>query len=81
MPLGITKGIATWQSQQRTVERFTDNAAYTSAHSDDTLVLAGPPRSIDKNEQATSGWQSLLAIGMIQAFQFTAKSQRNQCKP
>jgi len=73
MPLGITKGIGTWQSQQRTVERFTDNAAYTSAHPDDTLVLAGPPRKIDANEQATSGWQSLLAIGMIQAFQFSSQ--------
>lgn len=73
MPLGITKGIGTWQSQQRTVERFTDNAAYTSAHPDDTLVLAGPPRKIDANEQATSGWQSLLAIGMIQSFQFNSQ--------
>jgi len=73
MPLGITKGIGTWQSQQRTVERFTDNAAYTSAHPDDTLVLAGPPRQIDSNEQDTSGWQSLLAIGMIQGFQFSSQ--------
>lgn len=73
MPLGITKGIGTWQSQQRTVERFTDNATYTSAHPDDTLVLAGPPRKIDSNEEATSGWQSLLAIGMIQGFQFNSQ--------
>lgn len=73
MPLGITKGIGTWQSQQRTVERFTDNAAYTAAHPDDTLVLAGPPRKIDANEQDTSGWQSLMAIGMLQGFQMNSQ--------
>lgn len=73
MPLGITKGIGTWQSQSRTVERFTDNAAYTSAHPDDTLVLAGPPRKIDSSQTATEGWQSLMAIGMIQGFQFSSQ--------
>jgi len=73
MPLGITKGIGTWQSQQRTVERFTDNAAYTSAHPDDTLVLTGPPRQIDSEEQATSGWQSLMAVGMQQGFQWSSQ--------
>ena len=73
MPLGITKGIGTWQSQQRTVERFTDNAAYTSAHPDDTLVLTGPPRHIDADEQATDGWQSLMSVGMLQGFQFNSQ--------
>lgn len=73
MPLGITKGIGTWQSQQRTVERFTDNAAYSSAHPDDTLVLAGPPRKIDSDEGEPSGWKSLLAIGMLQGFQFNSQ--------
>jgi len=73
-PLGITKGIASWKStQQHSVERFTDNAAYTSAHPDDTLLLAGPPRKISSSQGNTSnseGWQSLLAIGMVQSFQF-----------
>lgn len=73
--LGITKGIASWKStQQHTVERFTDNAAYTSAHPDDTLVLAGPPRKLSASQKPETGsdaaWQSLLAIGMIQSFQF-----------
>ena len=68
--LGITKGIGTWKAQQQSVERFTDNAAYSSAHPDDTLVLAGPPRQGDSSQEATAGWQSLLAIGMIQGFQF-----------
>ena len=73
MPLGITKGIGTWKSQQQTVERFTDNAAYTSAHPDDTLVLSGPPRQVDSDEQATSGWESLMAIGLQQGFQFNSQ--------
>jgi len=72
--LGITRGISTWKStQQHTVERFTDNAAYTSAHPDDTLVLAGPPRKLSSSQggnKGTAAWQSLLAIGMIQSFQF-----------
>ncbi len=69
--LGITKGISTWKSTQRhTVERFTDNAAYTSAHPDDTLVLAGPPRKMSMKQDVDTGWESLLAIGMIQSFQF-----------
>jgi hypothetical protein len=55
------------------VERFTDNAAYTSAHPDDTLVLAGPPRELNAVQNATTGWQSLLAIGMIQGFQFNSQ--------
>ena len=74
MPLGITKGITSWKSQQQTVERFTDNAAYTSAHPDDTLVLAGPPREVDSDEADNAeGWKSLLAIGMIQGFQFNSQ--------
>lgn len=73
MPLGITKGISTWDSQRQTVERHTDNAAYTSAHPDDTLILAGPPRQLDSKEEETSGWQSLLAIGMIQGFQYNTQ--------
>jgi hypothetical protein len=73
MPLGITKGINGWNSQRMTVERFTDNAAYTAAHPDDTLVLAGPPRAADIVPGATAGWASLLAIGMMQGFQFTSQ--------
>lgn len=75
MPLGITRGLSNWFTQSHTVERFTDNAAYTAAHPDDTLVLAGPPRHIDWGEggAATTGFRSLLAIGMIQGFQFNSQ--------
>jgi hypothetical protein len=74
-PLGITKGIGTWFAQAHSVERVTDNLAYTSAHPDDTLVLAGPPRksSLNPTDPDTGGWQSLMAIGMMQTFQVTAQ--------
>jgi hypothetical protein len=69
--LGITKGLSTWKNPQEfSIERFTDNASYTSAHPDDTLVLAGPPRFSSVMQDATAGWQSLLAIGMVTSFQF-----------
>jgi hypothetical protein len=75
MPLGITKGIGSWKSQQNNVERLMDNAAYTSAHPDNTLVLAGPPRFMDaaSHLQDTTGFASLLAVGMMQTFQITSQ--------
>lgn len=73
MPLGITKGLSTWSSQKNNVERLMDNAAYTSAHPDNTLVLAGPPRFMDVQLGATTGFASLLAIGMMQTFQITSQ--------
>ena len=71
--LGITKGITNWNSQQHSVERFTDNAAYTTGHPDDTLVLAGPPRKDDSSETSTAGSNSMLANGMLQRFQFSSQ--------
>lgn len=73
MPLGITKGLSGWNSQQNNVERLMDNAAYTSAHPDNTLVLAGPPRFMDVSQSGTTGFSSLLAIGMLQTFQITSQ--------
>ena len=71
--LGITKGIQTWNSQRNNVERLMDNSAYTAAHPDDTLVLAGPPRYHSVEQEATDGWQSLFAIGMLQTFQVASQ--------
>jgi hypothetical protein len=74
--LGVTKGISTWNTQNNNVERLMDNSAYTSAHPDDTLVLAGPPRfsNVDLSENATtSAWRTLLAIGMLQTFQISSQ--------
>lgn len=70
MPIGITKGLTTWRFQDNYVERLMDNAAYSAAHPDTTLVLAGPARLETVNTADVSGTsvQSLLAIGMLQAF-------------
>lgn len=70
--IGITTGVDSWKFQDNYVEREMDNAAYTAAHPDDTLVLAGPPRKATiggGNSRNSPG--SLLAIGMLQSIQFT----------
>lgn len=68
MPLGITRNLENWRFQDQYVERVMDNAAYTSAHPDDTLTLAGPARRDDSSVSETNGttFGSLLAIGMTQ---------------
>lgn len=68
MALGVVKNFDTWKFQESYVERVMDNAAYTAAHPDDTLVLAGPAR---KHGLRDGGARSLLAIGMLQAANFT----------
>jgi hypothetical protein len=72
--IGINKGVENWQFQSSYVEREMDNAAYSAAHPDDTIVLAGPPRKgsiLDSGGKATKSPGSLLAIGMLQSIQFT----------
>jgi hypothetical protein len=69
MALGVVQGFDTWAFQQSYVERVMDNAAYTAAHPDDTLVLAGPARK--QNLSDTVSAKNLLAIGMLQAVNFT----------
>src|SRR3972149_4025427 len=71
MPIGITRNLVTWRMQDQYVERLMDNAAYTSAHPDDTLTLAGPPRFSEAREGDLSGIGSLLAIGMLQNVSFS----------
>lgn len=72
MPMiGITRGIGTWAFQDHYVERVMDNAAYTAAHPDDTLVLAGPARTPDYEAGATAIEDKLLALGHLQSVQFT----------
>lgn len=80
MPLGITRNLESWRMQDQYVERVMDNAAYTSAHPDDTLVLAGPARvdTVDTGNTSGTSIQSLLAIGMLQSVQF---SQQKQTQP
>jgi hypothetical protein len=68
MAIGVVKGFDTWKFQESYVERIMDNAAYSAAHPDDTLVFAGPAR---KSALQQGGASSLLAIGMLQAVSFT----------
>lgn len=72
--IGITTGVESWKFQDNYVEREMDNAAYSAAHPDDTLVLAGPPRkgTVVPNAASTAAEKgTLLAIGMLQSVQFT----------
>lgn len=68
--IGITRGLTTWKFQDHYVERVMDNAAYTAAHPDDTLIMAGPPRTPDPGENKALD-DKLLAIGHLQQVQFT----------
>lgn len=68
MAIGVVKNFDTWKFQESYVERVMDNAAYTAAHPDDTLVMAGPARRQSLKE---GGAANMLAIGMLQAVSFT----------
>lgn len=68
---GITRGLNTWKFQDHYVERIMDNAAYTAAHPDDTLVMAGPPRTPSWKADGSTIEDKLLAIGHLQQTQFT----------
>lgn len=67
---GLTTNVTDWKFQDNYVERLLDNAAYTSAHPDDTLILAGPSRfNASTAANPTNFMSNLLAIGMMQGFQ------------
>jgi hypothetical protein len=70
--VGAQETYATWQSQDNYVERLMDNAAYSAAHPDDTLVVVGPPRLGDPTDNS---FDNLQAIGMMQNFSI------NQARP
>lgn len=61
--------VAEWKVQASHIERQMDNAAYTAAHPDDTLVMAGPPRS-----SGTEAGEVMLPIGALQ--QITWQQQK-----
>jgi hypothetical protein len=56
-----------WKFQQTYIERLMDHSALSSAHPDDTLILAGPPRWVSGNIESI--YDKLLPIGMIQSMQ------------
>jgi len=63
-----------WKFQQSYIERMMDHSALTSAHPDDTLVLAGPARAgFNSAATADGGGQNdilsqMLPLGMLQSF-------------
>lgn len=65
-PTAVTDASA-WKFQQSYIERLMDHSALSSAHPDDTLILAGPPRWVKSG--STSIYDKLLPIGMIQSMQ------------
>ena len=66
----ITQNITNWNPQGSHVERLMDNAGYTSAHPDDTLVLVGPARFAN----VTNASVDLAPVGMLQ--QLSVQQQR-----
>jgi hypothetical protein len=61
-----------WRFQQTYIERLMDHAALSSAHPDDTLILAGPPRfASSANAVAEFFTTKLLPMGMVQQMQVT----------
>lgn len=64
--VGVSEDIGNWSFQENYVERLMDNAAFTAAHPNNTLVLAGPARYGAIND--FGGHDRLLPIGMVQNF-------------
>jgi len=67
----ITGNYTNWAQKGSTnthIERLMDDATYTSAHPDDTLVIAGPPRLKQNPQGGTDGatYGNLTAVGMLQ---------------
>lgn len=73
MALTTQTGISGWNPQGAHIERLMDNAAYTSAHPDDTLVLVGPARFTNSQDMS-----KLKAVGMLQQMQV---SQQRAVQP
>ena len=66
----VTQDHTTWKFQRSHIERLMDHAALTSAHPDDTLILAGPARyGLTPNGGGSNDFYAkLLPIGMVQSF-------------
>jgi hypothetical protein len=77
MALNKVTTINNWNPQDSCIERLMDNAAYTSAHPDDTLVLVGPARHTNV-VGANGDFSNLQAVGMLQQMQV---SQQRAVQP
>lgn len=65
----VTTRSSNWGFQNSSIERLMDHAALTSAHPDNTLILAGPPRYQDGANGSNDFFSKLLPLGMVQNFQ------------
>lgn len=65
--IGATTSVKDWRFQENHVERLMDNSAFTAAHPNNTLVLAGPARF----PGASTPDMDLLPIGMVQNMSVT----------
>lgn len=63
--VGTTTSVDNWSFQENFVERLMDDAAYTAAHPNNTLILAGPSRF---PSGVTNPGDQLLPLGMLQNF-------------
>jgi len=73
MALNKVTSVSNWNPQDACIERLMDNAAYTSAHPDDTLVLVGPAR-----HSSVADYSVLQPVGMLQQMQV---SQQRPVQP
>ena len=69
MSLKKVTSLDNWNPQNSCIERIMDNAAYTSGHPDDTLVLVGPARWSNVSNETGDSTSKLTAVGMLQQLQ------------
>lgn len=67
-----------WDSQNNYIERLMDNAAFTAAHPNNTIVMAGPPRWSSVGANGRTIGDDLLPIGMVQSMNV---SERRPVQP
>lgn len=68
-PNAVISSKTDWDFQQSYIERLMDHAALSSAHPDDTLILAGPSRYLKGKPEDIH--KKLLPIGMVQNISVT----------
>lgn len=70
-PIGTTTRVDQWSYQQNYVERQMDNSAYTAAHPNNTLILAGPARKpkFAPGTAIKSFADTMSPMGMMQQLQ------------
>jgi hypothetical protein len=69
-PINATTRVDDWSFQENYVERLMDNAAFTAAHPNNTLVLAGPARKPKTGAGSGASFADVMKpIGMLQQMQ------------